>query len=1163
MSEPDQISVRGAREHNLKNVDVDVPRNALVVFTGVSGSGKSSLVHDTLHAEGQRRFMESLSAYARQFLGRMERPKVESVDGISPTVCIDQKTVNRNPRSTVGTTTEIYDHVRLLMARLGTPHCPHCGTEVRKLGVDQVVDRTLQQLPGQRVLVLGPVVQERKGEYRKELADLLTDGWTRARVDGVVIELASPPELARYERHTIEVIVDRLKVGDDRARLSEAVETAARLGKGVVTIASADATAEGAQELVFSTERACPQHPEASLPELEPRLFSFNAPQGACPTCNGLGALEEFDVDRLIDRSKKPSEGFLAFNEDGRLAFAHFDRDALDGVVKQLGQNPKAVLSTWPEGPLHRLIHGDESMVVVTPIDRGDGRLERRERPWRGLLGLTREIWRWTKLPSLDRFRTRTECPTCLGKRLSPASLAVTFRDVNAHDLAHMTVERSLAWFEALELTGSEVEIGAELVAEIRERLHFLREVGLGYLGLDRAANTLSGGESQRIRLAAQVGSALQGVTYILDEPSIGLHPRDNRRLLTAMQRLRDRGNHVLVVEHDAETILAADWVVDIGPGAGKDGGHLVASAPPADVARGPGLTAAWLRGERFIPVPATRRTGTGALWVRGARANNLVNVDVRVPLGALVAITGVSGSGKSSLIFECLQPSLEALLNGRGPVGCDALEGAGSIEKLIEISQTPIGRTPRSNAATYTGVFDLIRDLFASTQESRARGWKKGRFSFNVAGGRCEACEGAGVTTVEMQFLPSVEVPCEVCAGRRFNAETLEVTYKGRTIAEVLAMTVGEATAFFANLPKIHRILATLERVGLAYVPLGQPSTTLSGGEAQRVKLATELHRPATGHTLYLLDEPTTGLHFEDVARLVDALQALVDGGNTVVVVEHQTDVIKVADHVIDLGPEGGSGGGRIVGEGSPEQVALLDTPTGRVMREVLGSSVPLEAGLLAADAGAPAYRSAPSKGRRTLEVRGARCHNLRDVDLTLEHGTFTVITGPSGSGKTSLAFDTVFSEGQRRYVEALSTYARRFLGRMDRAPVRSIDGLQPAIAIDQMNSARNPRSTVATVTEIHDVLRLLWARVGVPHCPVCAREIVGLAPSEAAGHLIGLAPRRGLVGRAVGSDGGRRGRAGSAGRGRLGAPAGRVHAGGAHGSVRAGVLSGGCVSW
>lgn len=1102
MSEPLYISVRGAREHNLRNIDVDVPRNALVVFTGVSGSGKSSLVYDTIHQEGQRRFMESLSAYARQFLGRMERPLVESVEGVSPTISIDQKTVNRNPRSTVGTITEIYDHLRLLMARLGTPHCPECGTEVSRLSVDQVADRLIEQLPDARVSLLAPVVRERKGEYRKELENLRRDGWQRARVDGVITELSEPPELARYEKHTIEVVVDRLRIGRDRPRLAESLETAVKLAGGVVHVVPVEG-----DELVFALERACPNHPEASVPELEPRLFSFNAPQGACPTCIGLGALEDFEVDLVVDLDRPVLEAYNAFNADGKVPFATFDVTDLKRVVRKLGGSTKGPLRDWDPRTLDRLLFGDPEVTYTVEIPRSGGSVEKRTRPWTGFMGIVRNVWKWTKFPSIGKLRSRVTCPDCQGKRLSRASLAVTFRDVDIAFLTSQTVEAADAWFGSLVLEGSEREIGLELCNEIRERLGFLVEVGLGYLGLNRTANTLSGGESQRIRLASQVGSALQGVTYILDEPSIGLHPRDNRRLLGAMQRLRDRGNSVLVVEHDAETMLAADWIVDIGPGAGREGGHLVASGPPGEVAYGPGITAEWLRNERSIALPKRRGNSRSALKIQGAVVNNLTGVDVRIPVGRLVVVTGVSGSGKSSFVFSVLEPSFRARLDGKGPVNCAKLSGAPKLDKLIRISQTPIGRTPRSNPATYTGVFDEIRNLFAKTTLSKERGWKKGRFSFNVAGGRCEACEGAGVTTVEMQFLPSVSVPCEVCDGQRFNAETLEVVWKGRTIHEVLQMPIEEAVGFFENQPKIHRILATMDRVGLGYVSLGQPSTTLSGGEAQRVKLATELHRPGTGNTLYLLDEPTTGLHFEDVARLITAMQDLVDAGNTVIVVEHHTDVIKVADHVLDMGPEGGVGGGALVGEGTPEEIALLDTPTGRTMKEVLAPPVPI-----AADSGA-VYDASSTHRATSLEVRGARRHNLKGVDLSVKHNQLTVITGPSGSGKTSLAFDTVFSEGQRRYVESLSTYARRFLGRLDRAPLTSIEGLQPAIAIDQKRASRNPRSTVATVTEIHDVLRLLYARVGIPYCPHCDRELKAWSASMAAGGLQQAAPGAGWL--------------------------------------------------
>ncbi|MBA2322171.1 MAG: excinuclease ABC subunit UvrA, partial [Deltaproteobacteria bacterium] len=920
--------IRGAREHNLRGVDVELPRGALVVITGVSGSGKSSLAFDTIYQEGQRRFVESLSSYARQFLGAMERPKVDSIEGISPTLSIDQKTVNRNPRSTVGTVTEVLDHLRLLYARLGTPRCPECATEVSRLGLDQVVDRLIASAQGQRALVLGPVIRERKGEYRKELESLRLTGWTKARIDGVLCELDAAPALARYEKHTIEVVVDRLRIDlADRGRLAEACETAARLGGGTLVLSFPDGDRP---DVAYSTARACPNHPEVSIPELEPRLFSFNAPQGACAACNGMGGLEAFDPDLLIDRTRPGGDACMAFS-DGKIPFASFDCATWSRVLVSLGIDPKAPAGAWTPRQREQVLRGAPGVRYVYTVERS-GRSEDRVRPWRGLVPLLDEVFTWAAgLATLQRLRRRSECPDCHGARLNPIAREVVFRGRRIWELTGLPVGEAAGWFAGLALTGSEVAVGAQIVQEIRGRLDFLREVGLDYLTLDRRSASLSGGEAQRIRLAAQVGSALQGVTYVLDEPSIGLHARDNRRLLGALGALRDRGNTVIVVEHDAETIQSADWLVDVGPGAGRNGGLILASGPPGHViGASAGPTGRWLRGEVAI-AHEPQRTPSGWLTVRGARANNLTGIDVRFPLGVLCVVTGVSGSGKSSLVFESLMDGVESALARRSPTACDAVEGVGAIDKLIELSQTPIGRTPRSNPATYVGAFDLIRDLFAATPESKARAYKKGRFSFNVAGGRCEACEGAGHKTVELQFLPSVEVPCEVCNGKRFNAETLEITWKGRTISDVLAMTIDEAIEVFGAIPKLARILGAMREVGLGYLPLGQPSTTVSGGEAQRLKIATELQRPPTGRTLYLLDEPTTGLHFDDVTRLVAALRRLVAAGNSVIVVEHHTDVIRVADHLVDLGPEGGAGGGRVVGEGRPEQLAGLDTPTGR----------------------------------------------------------------------------------------------------------------------------------------------------------------------------------------------------------------------------------------
>ena len=1096
MSDPTRIVVRGAREHNLRDVNVDLPRNALVVFTGVSGSGKSSLAFDTLYKEGQRRFMESLSSYARQFLGQMERPKVDSVDGISPTVCIDQKTVNRNPRSTVGTITEIYDHLRLLMARLGTPHCPVCGSVISKISIEQVVDQVLEEAEGRTAQVLGTVVRDRKGEYRKELDDLRRDGWTRVRVDGALRMLDESIELVRYEKHTIEVVVDRLVLNTtDRTRVVEAVETAVRLsGDGTFALLI------GEEERTFSVARSCATHPEISVPELEPRLFSFNAPQGACGGCAGLGVNAAFEISRLVDFSKPPAEGFQAFNEDGRVPFTRFDRAALFEISKRIGGNGKQPLSDWSEKAVQKLLHGDPDLEWRASIERPDGTVEVRERPWEGLLGLVENVWRWTRHAGLEPFRVEKPCAVCEGRRLNPVALAVTFRERPIYHYTRLSVKEAFAFFSELRLAPEEREIGGLLLAEIRERLTFLHEVGLDYLSLDRSAATLSGGEGQRIRLAAQVGSALQGVTYVLDEPSIGLHPRDNRRLLQAVLRLRDRGNTVLVVEHDAETILAADYVVDVGPGAGREGGLITGQGHPSEFVLQSTLTSEYLRGDRRIVLPARRRPADGAhLRVLGARSHNLKSVDVRFPLGVFTVVTGVSGSGKSTLVFDILEPALRAGLLGSSQFeGCSVVEGISQVDSVITISQAPIGRTPRSNPATYTGAMDKIRDLFAATAEAKARGYKKGRFSFNVAGGRCEECGGAGVKTIEMQFLPSVEVTCESCLGRRFGPETLEILWKGKSISEVLDLPIRDALELFRPIPALKRILETLDSVGLGYITLGQPATTLSGGEAQRLKLATELHRPSTGKTLYLLDEPTTGLHFEDVRRLLDAMQRLVDAGNTVIVVEHHSDVVKCADWIVDLGPEGGDEGGRLVGEGTPEEIALLPTPTGRALAELQEFGAPLVVAESPSKLGSRGVQAPPE-----IRIDGARKHNLQGINVRIPHGKMTVITGPSGSGKTSLAFDTIFSEGQRRYVESLSTYARRFLGRMERAPVDRLEGLAPAIAIDQRSASHNPRSTVATVTEIHDVLRLLYARIGQPHCPECGEKVEALEPSGAAGRL------------------------------------------------------------
>ncbi len=1111
----DHIDVVGAREHNLKGVDIRIPRDALVVITGLSGSGKSSLAFDTIYQEGQRRFMESLSPYARQFLGKMDKPRVERVDGLSPTLSIDQKTVNRNPRSTVGTVTEILDHLRLLLARLGTPRCPVCFEAIRATSPSQVAESLLEEHPDARLHVMAPIVQDRKGEYRKELTKALRDGWLRARIDGQVVNLEDEPvTLARYEKHTIELVMDRLRLRpDDLPRLVEAIEGANAMTAGTVSFLIQPDGQEEPEWRLVSTDRSCPRH-GISIPEMEPRLFSFNAPQGMCTACSGIGWTEDFDLDLLLDTDAPALDLLRVLDGDDRLPFSSLCRPVLKEVCKKLGISLKTPFRDLPADQQDALLNG--AAVSYKVVTEREGRSSTTTRSWSGILPTVEQVWRFTSLQRLRDYRRRLPCPDCQGERLNPIARAVHFRDQGISALTAMTVEDARRFFEGVQLGPTENRIGAPILKELRGRLGFLQEVGLGYLSLDRSSATLSGGEAQRIRLASQVGSGLQGVTYVLDEPSIGLHGRDQERLLQALLQLRDQGNSVLVVEHDTTTMTRADYLVEVGPGAGRLGGHIVAAGPPATFLKSDALTARYLRGDLRIRMPALRRSGNGQhLVLRGARAHNLHGVDLDLALGTLTVITGVSGSGKSTLISQTLHPALARALHGATdlPGEHDQMDGVDGIDKVIRIDQQPIGRTPRSNPATYTGAFDTIRDLFTLVPESRLRGYKKGRFSFNVKGGRCEECEGAGVRTVEMQFLSDVEVPCESCEGARFNPETLEILYRGKTIRDVLEMSIGEAARFFHTHRKLRRIFETLVDVGLSYVSLGQPSTTLSGGEAQRIKLATELCKPATGRTLYILDEPTTGLHMADIERLLAAMQRLVDAGNTVLVIEHNTDVIKVADHIVDLGPEGGVGGGHIIGQGSPEAIAALDTPTGRVMAEVLAQEAAWDLreagsqGLQIADNGPPAYaarrRPKARPTQRQIVLTGVSTHNLKNIDIRLPQGKLSVITGPSGSGKTSLAFDTLFAEGQRRYVESLSTYARRFLGRMGKAPVDKVEGLAPAIAIDQRNRGSNPRSTVATVTELYDSLRLLYARIGRPHCPRCARELKAWSPSAGARHL------------------------------------------------------------
>ncbi|MGC8498734.1 MAG: excinuclease ABC subunit UvrA [Acidimicrobiales bacterium] len=939
------IRIQGARVHNLKNVSLEVPRDRLVVFTGLSGSGKSSLAFDTIYAEGQRRYVESLSAYARQFLGQMDKPDVDFIEGLSPAISIDQKTASRNPRSTVGTVTEVHDYLRLLFARVGVAHCPSCDRVVTRQTPQQIVDLVLAHPAGQRFLVLATVVEGRKGEYSTLLDELASQGYSRVRVDGVVHELAEREEiaLARYEQHTISVVLDRLTVAArNRQRLTESVETALRLTKGVVTVVFVDADHE--EEVAFSERLAC-THCGLSFRELQPRDFSFNSPYGACPACSGLGTRFEVDPERVVpDPGKSLAGGALA--PWSGMRFKYFER-LLEGVAAAGGFSTATPWRRLRASDREMVLHGSDQAISVRY--RGRGSHQRTfETTFAGIVEwLERKRSEadgdWSR-EQIEQYMREVECPSCHGRRLRPEVLAVRLGERTIAEVSEMTIDEALEYFAGLGLAEREAQIAREVVKEIRERLRFLVDVGLDYLTLSRASATLSGGEAQRIRLASQIGSRLVGVLYVLDEPSIGLHQRDNHRLIATLERLRDLGNSVIVVEHDEETIRAADYVVDIGPGAGEHGGQIVfAGTCDQLVASSDSLTGDYLAGRRRIEVPQERRAGDGnRVRIRGARANNLRDLTVEVPLGTFTAVTGVSGSGKSTLINGILLQSLEHTLNGArtAALAHEGIDGVEHLDKVVAVDQQPIGRTPRSNPATYTGVFDKIRRLFADTTEAKVRGYQPGRFSFNVKGGRCEACAGDGTLRIEMHFLPDVYVTCEVCHGTRYSRETLEILYRGRTIADVLAMPVDEACAFFARQPAILRQIQTLADVGLGYVRLGQPAPTLSGGEAQRVKLATELARRPTGHTLYVLDEPTTGLHFDDVYRLLAVLHRLVDQGNTVVVIEHNLDVIKTADWIIDLGPEGGRRGGDLVGEGTPEQIAQLDTATGRVIGAALARS-------------------------------------------------------------------------------------------------------------------------------------------------------------------------------------------------------------------------------
>lgn len=938
----ENIIVKGARANNLKNIDVTIPRDKLVVMTGVSGSGKSSLAFDTIYAEGQRRYVESLSSYARMFLGQMDKPDVDYIEGLSPAISIDQKTTSKNPRSTVGTVTEIYDYLRLLWARAGTPHCPNCGKEIRQQTIDQIIDQVLALPEGTRIQVMAPVIRGKKGEHAKVFEDAKRSGYVRARVDGSLYELDEEIKLEKNKKHSIEIIVDRLIIRPDiRQRLTDSVETAAKLSGGLVIVN----LLREEKDLSFSQNYAC-EDCGISMEELTPRMFSFNNPFGACPTCTGLGNQLKADPALIVqDGEKSILDGAIQASGWNNIRGDGISRMYFDALSKKYKFSLTEPWNSLSNEAKNIILYGTKGETLELHYDqpRGKGVLKQ------AFEGICNNIERRYKETQSDASRRELEelmsecpCPDCKGRRLRKESLAVTVGEKNIYEFTTLSVEDALTWMDGLKLTEQQMLIADRILKEIRSRLGFLKSVGLGYLTLARSAGTLSGGESQRIRLATQIGSSLMGVLYILDEPSIGLHQRDNDKLLATLKNLRDLGNSLIVVEHDEDTMRSADYLIDIGPGAGVHGGQVVAAGTPAEVMANPNsLTGQYLSGKKKIEVPAVRRPGNGkVLKVIGAAENNLRHIDVEFPLGTFTVVTGVSGSGKSSLVNEVLFKRLGAELMRMKvrPGKCDRIEGIEQLDKVVNIDQSPIGRTPRSNPATYTGLFNDIRDLFASTQEAKSRGYGQGRFSFNVRGGRCEACSGDGLLKIEMHFLPDIFVPCEVCKGRRYNRETLEVRYKGKNIADVLDMTVDEALDFFSALPKLKKRLQTLQDVGLGYVKLGQPSTELSGGEAQRVKLATELSKQATGKTIYILDEPTTGLHSDDVRKLLEVLQRLVDAGNTVVVIEHNLDVIKCADHLIDLGPEGGDGGGTIVVTGTPEEVAACSASfTGQYLKRML----------------------------------------------------------------------------------------------------------------------------------------------------------------------------------------------------------------------------------
>ncbi|MCP5491746.1 MAG: excinuclease ABC subunit UvrA [Chlamydiales bacterium] len=1092
----DKIILKNVRVHNLKGIDLELNPNQLIVFTGVSGSGKSSLAFDTLFVEGQRRYVESLSNQARRILGeQLAKPDAESIEGLSPTIAIEQKTVGHNPRSTVGTLTSVYDYLRVLYARIGVPHCPISGERILPQSTEQIVSAIADFPKGSKAIFLAPYARGKKGEFKETFDDLLRKGFMRIRLDDQLIDLNEEISVDPKTAHDIDLVIDRVLINpDEMPRIREATTNALELGKGVMSVLI------GERETLFS-QTAYAKKSKQSYPPLEPHDFSFNHPSGMCPTCQGLGQTLDFDLDQIIDPEKSIAEG--ACLVAGAYETVRWG-NIYDNLAKLYDFDVHTPWKKLPERAQKLFLNGTRKKWLRMQFTHPEtGKVWHDYVQWRGVLFDAKKRYQEAKSElyrkKAEALMTQMLCPDCEGKRIRAYPAATKLGGKTITELCSMPIDETLTFFQNIKLTHQESLIGGELIAESIRVLTYLGDVGLNYLTLDRTSPTLSGGEAQRVRLASQIGSGLVGATYVLDEPSIGLHPRDHQKLLNTLCLLRDRGNTVIVVEHDEDTIRAADHIVDVGPGAGSRGGQIIACGTAHDITKAKqSLTGQYLSRKKSIALPKKRRKLLkSGITIKGAAHHNLKNIDVTIPLGGFIAVTGISGSGKSSLISDILYPALSnELMRSNLKVGRHSkFSGYENVDKVIAIDQTAIGRTPRSNPATYTKLFDLIRDLFAQLPESKARGYAPGRFSFNVKEGSCPYCKGSGLIKIDMDFMEAVWKECEQCLGKRFDQETLTVTYKGKSIYDVLCMTIEDALIFFESIPAIFHMLQTLANVGLDYLTLGQPSTTLSGGEAQRIKLAKELTRPSTGSTFYILDEPTTGLHFEDVNNLCKVLHTLVDQGNTVLVIEHNMELVKTADHVIDLGPEGGAGGGQIIATGTPEQIVKANTPTGKALFDAINPK-PID----------PKPITRTSTAVNEITVEGAAQHNLKHVDLTFPRGQISVCTGPSGSGKTSLVFDTIYAEGQRRYIECLSPYARSFVSQMPKPKVARIEGLSPAIAIEQKHHAGNPRSTVGTMTEIYDYLRILYAHMGKAYCPETGDEIKAISKTYVLKKLLEL---------------------------------------------------------